>query len=145
LLMVIARHRTDRTLTQELAEAALALREPARRHAARRLDRGDRVLRERQVERSMLAAEEAGRRERLQFFRLPYPLESLADVDEGGNRRVVRTLDPRDPRAEVRRGDRLRRDVAGVPVILVPRVEDVAEIGDDMRADERRPIHDPRD
>ena len=34
----------------------------------------------------------------------------------------------RDDRAEVRRGHGLRRRVAGVPVILMPRVQDEAEV-----------------
>ena len=49
-----------------------------------------------------------------------------------------------DPRADVRRGHRLRRDVAGVPVILVPRMQDVAEVGDDVRTDQRAAVHAPR-
>ena len=35
----------------------------------------------------------------------------------------------RHPRPDVRCRHRLRRDVSGVPVVLVPRVEDVAEVG----------------
>ena len=45
------------------------------------------------------------------------------------------------PRADVRRGDGLRRHVAGVPVVLVPRVEDVAQVGLHVRADERAAVH----
>ena len=40
--------------------------------------------------------------------------------------------------ADVRAGDRLRRHVAGVPVVLVPRVQDVPEVGQHVRADQRR-------
>ena len=62
------------------------------------------------------------------FSSSPSPsLEPLADVDERRDGRVragpsVRAIHG----AEVRRGDRLRRHVAGVPVVLVPRVQDVA-------------------
>ena len=92
-----------------------------------------------EVERAVLAAEEAAGGERLQLLRLADAFEALADVDERRDGGVVRAADLRDPRAEVRAGDRLRRDVAGVPVVLVPRVQDVAQVGDDVRADQRRP------
>ena len=71
----------------------------------------------------------------------PMPLQPLADVDERRDGRVLRPADLGDPRADVRRGHRLRRDVAGVPVVLVPRVEDVPQVGDDVRADQRAPVH----
>ena len=54
---------------------------------------------------------------------------------------IVRPAHPGDPRAEVRRGHGLRRDVAGVPVVLVPRVQDVPQVGDDVRADQRAAVH----
>jgi len=71
--------------------------------------------------------------------------EPLADVDEGRHHGIARPQDPCDPCAEVRAGDRLRRNVAGVPVVLMPRVQDVAEIRQDVRADERSAVHDSRD
>ena len=52
--------------------------------------------------------------------------QPLADVDKGRNGRVPRAEHLGDPRPEVRCGDRLGRDVAGVPVVLVAGVEDVA-------------------
>ena len=45
------------------------------------------------------------------------------------------------PRADVRRGHGLRRHVAGVPVVLMPRVQDVAQVGQHVRADERAAVH----
>ena len=66
-------------------------------------------------------------------------IEPLADINEGRHGGIARAERASDDRAEMRSGHGLRRHVAGVPVILMPRVEDVAEIGDDMRADERRP------
>ena len=47
--------------------------------------------------------------------------------------------------AHVRRGHRLRRRIAGVPVILVPRVQNEAQVADAVRADQRAAIHDLRD
>src|SRR5256885_1191937 len=81
--------------------------------ASRRADRGGGGVRERQVERAVLAAEKAGRGERLQLLRLADAFEALADVDERRDRRVLRAEHLGDPRAEVRRGHGLRRDVAG--------------------------------
>ena len=48
-------------------------------------------------------------------------------------------------RADVRHRHRLRRHVAGVPVVLVPRVQDEAEIGGLERADHRAAIDDAAD
>ncbi len=44
-------------------------------------------------------------------------------------------------RADVRGGDGLRRHVSGVPVVLVARVEDGAEVRLHVRADERGAVH----
>ena len=77
----------------------------------------------------MLGAEKARRVKRLQRADLARALDRLADGDERRHVRVPRPERPRDHGADVRHRHRLRRDVAGVPVVLVPRVQDEAEIG----------------
>ena len=59
----------------------------------------------------------------------------------GGHRRVARPEHAGHPRPDVRRGDRLRRHVAGVPVVLMPRVQDVAQVRLHVRADQRAAVH----
>ena len=44
-------------------------------------------------------------------------------------------------RAQVRHGERLRRDVAGVPVILMPGVQNEAKVGRLEGADEGAAVH----
>ncbi len=46
------------------------------------------------------------------------------------------------PGPDMGRGNRLRRDIACVPMVLVPRVEDVPQVGQHMRTNKRRAIHD---
>ena len=69
-------------------------------------------------------------------------VQALADVDERGHGRVARAERAADDRADVRGGDGLWGGVAGVPVILVARVQDEPQVGRDRRADERRAVHD---
>ena len=45
------------------------------------------------------------------------------------------------PRADVRRGHRLRRHVARVPMILMPRMQNVAQVGQHVRANQRAAVH----
>ena len=59
----------------------------------------------------------------------------------GGMAGLLRPEHAGHPRADVRAGDRLRRHVAGVPVVLVPRVQDVAQVGQHVRADQRAAVH----
>ncbi len=120
----------------------LAAGEPLAAHSLGRAYRGDGVERVGEVERTIFAAEEAGGGEGLQLLDFAVPFEPLADVDERRDRRVLRPADLGDPRADVRRGHGLRRDVPGVPVVLVPRVEDVPQVGNDVRADQGAPVQD---
>ena len=63
----------------------------------------------------------------------------------GGHLRLLRPEQLRNPRADVRHGDRLRRLIAGMPVVLMARVQNESEIADAVRSDQRPPIHDLRD
>ena len=83
--------------------------------------------------------------ERLEFLLLADAFEPLADVDERGNGGVARAEEFRNPRPHVRRRNGLRRHVPGVPMILMTRVENVAEIGHDVRADECAAVDHLRD
>ncbi len=140
--MIVSGHLAQRALLDQLLVALHPALEPFARHPLGRADGGDGVGREGQVEGAIFAAEEAAGRERLQLLRFADALQPLADVEKGGDGGIVGSAHPRDPGAEVRHGDGLRRHIAGVPVILVPRVQDVAQVGDDVRTDERGPVHD---
>jgi len=133
------------TLIDEAAVELVAIGEALRRHALGRLHGLGGFFGKGEIHGPILAAEKSGGGEGFEFFFLSDALETLADVDERRHHRIVRTQHPRHPRAEVRAGDRLRRHVAGVPVILMPRMQDAAEIGLHRRADEGAAIHDLRD
>ena len=125
---------------REPLHGRVALGEPLRRHALRGAYGQGRLFWVGKVHRPELAAEEAGGGERLDLFVLTHSLEPLADVHERGHDGIARPEHAGHPRADVRAGHGLRRDVARVPVVLVPRVEDAAEIRLDVRADERCPV-----
>ena len=91
----------------------------------------------------IFAPEEAGGVKCLEFLAFA-DVEALADVDEGRHGRIARTQRAGDDRTEMRRGDRLRRGIAGVPLILMPRVQDEPEIARRVTADQRAAIHHPR-
>ena len=90
----------------------------------------------------MFAAQKAGGVKGFHRIGLAADFQILADVDEGGNVRIARPERARDHRAHVRRGHGLRRRVAGVPVKLMARMQDEAQIADAVRADERAAVHD---
>jgi hypothetical protein len=75
----------------------------------------------------------------LQFFLLSI-LEPLANDDEGRHDRTAWTKFLRNPGPEVRRGYALRRLVARVPVVLMPRVQDLPQVRDDVRSNQRSAI-----
>ena len=76
---------------------------------------------------------------------LARPFDGLTDGDEGRHVGVLRTERLRDHRAQMRHRHRLRRDVAGVPVILMPRVQDEPEIGGVEGSDDGTAIDHARD
>ncbi len=117
-----------------------AAAEPLLAHAGRRTHGEHRLLGIGHTKRAVLGAEAAPRLKSLEFFRLAVAVVTLADVDEGRERRVLRTLRLGNPGADVRGGHRLRRLIAGVPVVLVPRMQNLAEVGRDVRANQRPPV-----
>jgi hypothetical protein len=82
---------------------------------------------------------------RLDRSALPADLEVLADRNKRRHSGILRTERSRNHRSDVRHCHRLRRNVAGVPVILVARVENVSEIGRLESSDDRAAIHDACD
>ncbi len=94
----------------------------------------------------MFTAEKTGRSEGFQFLALAQ-IKSLADVNERGHRRIIaRAEGARDDRADMGRGHGLRRSIAGVPMILMSRVQNEAEIARRSRnVDQSRAIHYARD
>ena len=148
-------HRTDERLA--LKSAALPHRtrfeqplvefvpvgKPAGRHSLRRTHRLRGILRIWDIERTVFAAQKARGGKRLQFLAFA-EIEALSDIDKRRNGRIPRPEGTRHERTDVRRCDRLRRDVAGVPVILVARVQNEAEVRGLRGPDERATVHDLR-
>ena len=64
---------------------------------------------------------------------------------KAGNGGILRPLALGNPRAEVRSGDRLRRLVARVPMVLVPRMENLPQVARHVRADQRAAVEDGGD
>ena len=93
----------------------------------------------------MFGAEKTRGVKRLERADLARALDGLPDGDEGRDVRVPGTEGSRDDGADVRHRHRLRRDIAGVPVVLVPRVQDEAEIGGVERAYDRSAVDDAAD
>ena len=93
--------------------------EAGRRHPAGRADAIGRILGEGDVERAVLAAEEAGGGEGFQLLAFA-EIETLADIDERRNRRIARPERFSNECPEMRRGHALWRHIASVPVELMP-------------------------
>ena len=129
----------------ELLELRVAGCEPARIHALWRPHGQRRLLGIGQVHRPVFAAEEAGRGEGLDLLVLADAFQSLTDVDECWHHRIPRSQRAAHPGADVRAGHGLRRYVTGMPVILVAGMQDRAEVGLHVGADERGPIEHLRD
>jgi hypothetical protein len=132
-------------LIDEFAEKAVAIGETVRVHALRRLHGLRGFFGKGQVHGAELAAEESGGGEGLQLLAFAHAFKTLADVDEGGHHLVARAEHLGHPGADMRTGDRLRRHIAGVPVILMTRVQNAAEVRLHGAADERAAIHHLRD
>src|SRR5947209_16000543 len=103
--MVIAGQLGQRAALDQFPIAPHARFEALARHAFGGADGGDGVGREGQVERTVLAAQEASRGKGLQLLRLADSFQSLANVDEAWDGRIVRPAYAGDPGAEVRTGD----------------------------------------
>ena len=142
LLLVVAEQVAVRTGVDEPAESAVAVHEAAGVHPLGRPDGGGGFFRERQVHRTELAAEEPRGGESLQLLAFADPFEPLADVDERRHDRITRPQHARHPGADMRAGHGLRRDVAGVPVELVTRMQDAAEVRLHGGTDQRPAVHD---
>src|SRR6185503_9101082 len=130
----------DRACSEQLPIKLVAILEASRRHASRRADAVRGLVRVRDVERPMFTAEKACGRERLDFLAFA-DVEALADVDEGGHCGIQWPQRARDDRPKVRAGDGLRRLIARVPVELMPRVKDEAQVACRVTADQCATIH----
>ena len=82
----------------------------------------------------IFAAEETGGVKCLQFLAFTI-IEALADVDEGGYRRVQRAKGSRNDGAEMRRSHGLRGRVPRMPLILVARVQNETQIAGGVGSD----------
>ena len=100
--------------------------------------RVDRQIRKRRV----LAAQKSGGMKCFHGVALAADLQVLADVDERRNLRIARPQRAGDHRAHVRRGHGLRRRIAGVPMELMPRMQNEPQIAHAVRANQRAAVHD---
>ena len=142
LMLVVAEQVAAGHCVDEPAELAVAVNETTGIHTLGRTHGGGGFLRERQVHRTIFAAEETSGGEGLQLLAFADAFEALADVDKGRHHRIARTEHAGHPGADMRAGDGLRRHVTGVPMELVARVQDAAEVGLHRRTDQRRAVHD---
>ncbi len=91
---------------------------------------------------AVLGAEEAGGVKGFERGAFGADFEILADGDEGRHGGVAGAEGFGDHGADVGHGDGLRRNVAGVPVVLMAGVKDEAEVGGLEGADDRAAIDD---
>ena len=94
-----------------------------------------------EIHRPELRTEESAGGEGFEFLAFAVAFEPLADVDKGRHDGIARAEHLRHPRADVWRGDGLRRHVAGVPVVLMAGMQNRPEIRLHGRADKSRAIH----
>src|ERR1051326_1339882 len=132
--LVIAAQLTDWGLFNEFAIKGIAMFEARGTHPLGRAHAFRRFLGVRNDERSVFAAQKTGRVEGLQFFAFT-EIKALADVNKSGNRRISGTEGTSDHGAGVWRG------VGGVPLILVPRVENETEIASGIGTNQRGAVH----
>src|SRR5437899_1022564 len=138
--LVIAPSDHERAFGYQLAQKFVAILKPAGSHPPWRAHSVSRLLGKWNDERPEFAPQKPGRMKRLEFLAFAI-VKALADVDERRDRGIERPERAGDHRAEMRRGDRLRRGVAGVPLILVARVEDKTQVARRVGADQRASIH----
>src|SRR5207237_10067045 len=119
----------DRLLRQQLFEQLAAALEPYLAKLLQGPHAGRGVERVLDQERPMFGAKESGRVEGFQRRALASYLQILSNGNERGHARIPWSEGSGDHGADVRHRHRLRRNVPGMPVILVPRVQDEAEIG----------------
>src|SRR5580765_4935147 len=86
-LLIIAARLSDGTLRQEFFVKLVPILKSRRTHPCRRPDSRRGLLRERDVERPVFAAQKTRSGERLEFLALA-EVEPLPDVDEGGHRGI---------------------------------------------------------
>ena len=114
-------------------------------HAGRWSHDVDRLARVGNSERTVLRTQTAPGLKGFQLFRLAIALVPLSDVDVAGHSRIPWAEPVCQPSPDVRSSNRQRWFVTGVPVVLVPRMQDVAEVPEDVRADQCAAIKDRGD
>ncbi len=138
--LVITAMSAQGTIVHQLLVETVPAFEPLDIHAGRREHtfQADGGIRDHKG--SVFAAQESGRMEGLQLLPLT-DREPLPNVNESRDHRVHRPLLLCDPCANMRREYRLRRLVAGMPVILMTGVQDMTQICGHIGADQRPAIH----
>src|SRR2546421_12105964 len=104
-----------RRLVDQLAIELVAIFETSWFHSLGRTNRLRCFFGVRQIHRAELIAEKTGRGERLQLFLLADPFQPLADVDEGGNYRVLRSQHAGHPRPKMWTSHGLRGHISCGP------------------------------
>src|SRR5437867_12879415 len=106
LALIITAMAHHGTCGQEFAKKLIAVLETGRGHAAGWTHAVGRLVRERDVERSIFAAEKPSGGESLQFLAFAV-VEALADIDECGHGRIEWSERARDDGAQMRARHRL--------------------------------------
>ena len=140
LLLVSAAQLPHRRGLQQTSIKPVPVLETRGAHALRRRDHILGRIGERHVKGTKLTAQKPGRGEGLEFFTLTN-IQALADVNESRHCGVLWAKGTGHHRPDVRTCDRLRWRVAGMPVKLMPRVEDESQITRRISTDQGAAIH----
>ena len=101
----------------------ITVRKSSRFHSLGRLDRFDGLFGVGQIHRSKFRTEESSGGESLKFLFFSDSFKSLADIDEGRNDLVLWTEHFGHPCTQMWGGHGDRRNITGMPVVLVAGVE----------------------
>ena len=143
-LLIVAAELSDRAGIGDLLIRFEPRLKPFHAHPLRRADGVHRLFGIRQQKRSEFAPQKSGRVKRLQLFAFAR-VKSLPNINERRHRRIAGAERPSNHGPDVRRGDCLRRSVAGVPVILMSRMQHESQIAGGVRANQARSVHHRRD
>ena len=110
-------------------------------HSRRRLDCPSRLIRIWQQEGAKFTPKKTTGVESFQLFFLAHSLESLTNINKSRHRLISLPQHFGHPRPNMRCCHRLRRNVSGMPMILVPGMQNMPKVRLHRRANQRSFIH----
>ena len=119
----------------------VAIRKAPRLHPFRRLYRAHGILRIRKIHWPKFRAKKTTRGKSLEFFFFANSFESLPDVNERRDDRILWTQHLAHPSPNVRSSHRERRNISGMPMILMTGMQNVPEVGLHCRPNQSAPVH----